>query len=185
LLFQSASLLKAATLLYYCTLTAWLVREIIQWIRTRSLNIPRVAILLGTIVSWYFGIVYFNGDMAFTLLNVVSHGIPYMALIWLVGQRQTPSTPLLQKVFSRYGILLFLGIIFLLAYLEEGLWDMTVWKEHVKLFSIFHVFNSRLHKEALIFVVPLLALPQLTHYMIDGFIWRRAGDSAHPRPRSN
>jgi hypothetical protein len=23
------------------------------------------------------------------------------------------------------------------------------------------------------FVVPLLALPQLTHYVLDGFIWRR------------
>jgi hypothetical protein len=110
--------------------------------------------------------------MAFTLLNVVSHGIPYMALIWLYGRRQ-PSTPFLRKVFSPYGILLFLGIIFLLAYLEEGLWDMTVWKEHVSLFSVFHLFGSRLQGNGLIVVVPLLALPQVTHYIIDGFIWRR------------
>jgi len=24
--------------------------------------------------------------------------------------------------------------------------------------------------------VPLLALPQLTHYVLDGFVWRRAGN---------
>jgi len=184
-LFKSTSVLKVATGLYYVTLVAWLTREIIQYLRTRTLNIPRIAILLGTIVSWYFGIVYYNGDLAFTLLNVVSHGIPYMALIWLMGQKQPGKTPLLRTIFSQYGIVLFLGIIFLLAYLEEGLWDMTVWKEHVKLFSIFHLFNGRLHDEALIFVVPLLALPQLTHYIIDGFIWRRPAGSAHPRPRSN
>ncbi len=135
-------------------------------------------------MSWYFGIVYYNGDMAFTLLNVVSHGIPYMALIWLVGKRQKEKTPLLHRVFSQYGIVLFLGIIFLLAYFEEGLWDMTVWKDHVKLFSIFHLFNTHLQNDTLIFVVPLLALPQLTHYIIDGFIWR-SREKAHPHPPSN
>jgi len=183
--FRSAPILKAATLLYYLTLATWATREIIPLLKTRRLNIPRVAILLGTILSWYFGIVYYNGDMAFTLLNVVSHGIPYMALIWLMGKRQPTKTPLLRTVFSQYGIVLFLGIIFLLAYLEEGLWDMTVWKEHVKLFSIFHLFTTRLHNEALIFIVPLLALPQLTHYIIDGFIWRRSPGSAHPHPPPN
>jgi hypothetical protein len=140
--FPSATLLKAATLLYYATITTYLTREIIQLLRTRHLNIPRVAILLGTILSWYFGIVYYNGDMAFTLLNVVSHGIPYMALIWLYGKKQVSavprgtSAPLLRAVFSRYGIILFLAIIFLLAYFEEGLWDMTVHHQQVRINSV-------------------------------------------------
>jgi len=136
--------------------------------------------------------------MAFTLLNVVSHGIPYMAMIWLDGSRQYagPSVEpqpsprvqpqpgvLLKKIFSRYGIVLFLGIIFFLAYFEEGLWDMTVWKEHVSLFSVFHLFGHRLHGNWLTLVVPLLALPQITHYVIDGFIWRRPKSAhAHPAP---
>lgn len=204
--FRSGGLLEAATLLYYGMLALYVVRESWSAYRNRYVNIPRVAILTGTILSWYFGIVYFNGDMAFTLLNVVSHGIPYMALIWLYGERQWGgSRPgagvtggvaadgggtaggeegfprggggtrglFLRKVFSRYGILLFLGIIFLLAYLEEGLWDMTVWKEHVSLFSVFHFVGRRLHGNWLVVVVPLLALPQVTHYVIDGFIWRR------------
>jgi hypothetical protein len=198
LFFRSDPLLAIATVLYWVMIGLYAFREIGLGVRNRYMNIPRVAILIGTILSWYFGIIYFNGDMAFTLLNVVSHGIPYMALIWLYGERQHHSggnqprpaanpdnpnqsnagpgiapNPFLQKVFSRYGILLFLGIVFLLAYLEEGLWDMTVWKEHVSLFSIFHVFGSRLHGNWLIVVVPLLALPQVTHYVIDGFIWRR------------
>ncbi|HWK05827.1 MAG TPA: hypothetical protein VNS58_19435 [Puia sp.] len=203
--FRSGGLLDIATLLYYGMLGLYVVREGWSAYRNRAINIPRVAILTGTIVSWYFGIVWFNGDMAFTLLNVVSHGIPYMALIWLYGERQWGGSRLeagvtggdkagalrnagatgevmagggtqglfLRKVFSRYGIVLFLGIIFLLAYLEEGLWDMTVWKEHVSLFSAFHLVGRRLHGNWLVVVVPLLALPQVTHYIIDGFIWRR------------
>ena len=34
------------------------------------------------------GIVYFKGDLTFTLLNVVSHGIPYYALVWAYGNNQ-------------------------------------------------------------------------------------------------
>jgi hypothetical protein len=184
ILFQSGFLLRIATILYWVMIAVYILREVVQAARTRYLNIPRFAILSGTILSWYFGIVYYNGDMAFTLLNVVSHGIPYMALIWLYGSRQYASPRahpqpgvLLKKVFSRYGIVLFLGIIFFLAYFEEGLWDMTVWKEHVSLFSVFHLFGHRLHGNWLTLVVPLLALPQVTHYVIDGFIWRRPGSA--------
>lgn len=45
----------------------------------------------------------------------------------------------------------------MLAYVEEGLWDLTVWKEHVNLFKIFHFFGHPLSSPWLIFVVPLLA----------------------------
>lgn len=184
LLYRSQPLLSVATVLFWVTIAVYSCREVYSAISNRFINLPRVAILTGTILSWYFGIIYYNGDMAFTLLNVVSHGIPYMALIWIYGKRQyagaapprPPASPLLKKVFSTYGLVLFLGIIFLLAYIEEGLWDLTVWREHVNLFKIFHVFGHRLHEDWLILVVPLLALPQVTHYIIDGFIWRR------PRP---
>ena len=52
-----------------------------------------------------------------------------MALIWIYGKKssnrtETPTSRLLQRVFSRYGLLLFLAIIFLLAFVEEGLWDI-------------------------------------------------------------
>ena len=78
----------------------------------------------------------------------------------------------MRLVFSRYGLLLFLGIIFLLAFIEEGLWDVTLWKEHSEVFHVFNFSNNRLNNTALSIIVPLLALPQVTHYIIDGFIWR-------------
>lgn len=162
---------------YIAILAVYLVKESIYIHQTGYVNIPRNAVIAGTVLSWYFGIVYFNGDMAFTLLNVVSHGIPYMALIWMYGKRTTQSGAsnpgkLMRLVFSRYGIVLFLGIIFLLAFIEEGLWDFTVWKEHARLFNVFYTDKVRLHADVLNLVVPLLALPQVTHYIIDGFIWR-------------
>jgi hypothetical protein len=162
---------------YIIILLLYLIKEIVLIYKTGNFNIPRNAVILGTVLSWYFGIVYFNGDMSFTLLNVVSHGVPYMALVWMYGRRTVQKAPkasnkLMQYVFSRYGILLFLAIIFFFAFIEEGLWDMTLWKDHKQVFSIFHWVDVQFSKEWLQLMVPLLALPQVTHYIVDGFIWR-------------
>jgi len=147
--FPSTIVLQVCTVVYFLIIAAYSIKEVIFVIRYRQCNIPRILIITGTIISWYFGIVYYNGDMTFTLLNVVSHGIPYMALIWLYGIKnyqsaKSTSGKFLRIIFSRYGILLFLIIIFLLAYIEEGLWDRTLWKEHYTLFSflVLFIWNS-------------------------------------------
>jgi len=62
----------------------------------------------------------------------------------------------------------FLGLLWLVAYVEEMLWDRGVWHERGWLFGSPWQIGS--FKSIL---VPLLALPQITHYVLDGFIWRR------------
>ncbi len=175
LYFQSDILLKIATIIYVVMLVVYLGKEIYICVTNQKVNIPKIAIMIGTIVSWYFGIVYYNGDMAFTLLNVVSHGIPYMALIWIFVEKESNehSGGFLRLFFGQYGLPLFLGLIFLLAYFEEGLWDWAVWKEHEQVFSIFHRAPIHISNTALAIIIPFLTLPQITHYVIDGFIWRK------------
>ena len=67
---------------------------------------------------------------------------------------------------------IYLLVLFILAYLEEGLWHSLVWREHVMLFRPFSMLPAIDSHSILSFVVPLLALPQVTHYIIDAFIWR-------------
>ena len=171
---RSANLLDIITVLYFMMVFAWLVKEIREYVLTGQLNIPKISVILGTMLSWYFGIVYFNGDMAFTLLNVVSHGVPYMALVWLYGRKNYlhpgKGNRFLKLVFSSSGIIVFLGLLFLFAYAEEGLWDMAVWKEHSTVFGSGQ--GWRINEILLSILVPLLALPQITHYILDGFIWK-------------
>jgi hypothetical protein len=178
--FQSSVLLNIFTALYYVVIVAYIVKEIVSWLKYQFINIPRLLIITGTLLSWYFGIVYFNGDMAFTLLNVVSHGIPYMALVWLYGKKNYTKpgrgNRFLSIVFSRYGIIIFLGILFLFAFIEEGLWDLAVWQEHRNVFGTNSITGITLSEKALAFIVPLLALPQVTHYILDGFIWKIRND---------
>lgn len=164
-----------ATVLYVGLILTYIIREAWLWHRTSTFNLPRNLLLGGTLVSWYAGIVLFNGDLAFTLLNVVSHGIPYLALVWNGGPTRpnSPAPPRRGAWAGRYGLAVFLGAVALFAFLEEGLWDGLVWREHGTVFGWFQQLPTVASPALLVWLVPLLALPQSTHYVLDGFIWRR------------
>ncbi|MVM37905.1 hypothetical protein GO730_10385 [Spirosoma sp. HMF3257] len=164
-----------ATYSYWLLMVLYVGKESWLYNRLRWINWPRNLLVIGTVVSWYFGIVEFNGDLAFTMLNVLSHGIPYMALIWISDQPRVNlgQTQRHKLALKSYNWIIFLSLISILAYLEEGLWDGLVWREHASIFSWFQVLPVVKEPYLLSMLVPLLALPQMTHYVLDGFIWRR------------
>ena len=174
------ALLPLLNAIYCAVLLAYLVKEISFSLRNKSFNVARNLVIAGTFLSWYLGIVYYNGDLIFTLFNVVSHGIPYLALVWIYGRRkkaQTATAPekafrIEKIIFSTTGIILFLLLVFVLAYLEEGLWDGLVWRERESFFLFSEVLPALTDEVMLSLIVPMLAVPQITHYVLDGFIWR-------------
>jgi len=156
------------TIVYFAILIIWLVKTVFEVFKTKDINIPKTALITGTFLSWYFGIVYFNNDLLFTFLNVVSHGIPYIALIYIreIQQKENNQLSRLQVFKSFSGIFLFVGILLGFAFVEEFLWETLVWNEHFSL-------NVMLSEKWFQFLIPLLVVPQLTHYLLDGFIWRK------------
>ncbi|MGI4738695.1 MAG: hypothetical protein ACRYG7_26285 [Janthinobacterium lividum] len=171
-----------ATGLYAALLLIYVARESWLYYRRRTFNLPRNLLLLGTAAGWFVGIVLCNGDLAFTLLNVVAHGVPYLALVW---SRRPASAGGRGWWAGRWGLPLFLGAIMLFAFLEEGLWDGLVWREHSAVFGWFWHLPTVAATGLLMWLVPLLALPQSTHYVLDGFIWRRGqARPAIPTPLS-
>ena len=50
-----------------------------------------------------------------------------------------------------------------------------MWREHGAVFDWFQQLLAVAAPGVLMWVVPLLALPQSTHYVLDGFSWRRGG----------
>lgn len=164
----------------------YLAKEILLLKKTGFLNIPKNLIVIGTAVSWWIGIVALNSDIAFTMTNVVTHGIPYMALVWLYHNKAatagsvdgTPSVESSRSVFKFARDLLlsfapaFVLFLVMLAYLEEGFWDGLIWREHLTFFSPFSKLPTITDGAWLAVLVPLLSLPQSTHYVLDGFIWR-------------
>lgn len=178
--FNSNLLSSMSFAVYILFLCAYAISEIIFFLRKRYFNLPRNLIIVGTVLSWYTGIVYFNGDLAFTTLNVVSHGLPYMALIWIYGRKKyvdKAKPAFIGSFFTLKGLVYFIGVIILLSFLEEGIWDAMIWNDHKKIFTFFSYVPRVTDNNLLAFIVPLLALPQITHYIIDGFIWKISKDN--------
>jgi hypothetical protein len=184
---------NAGGFIYAVAAVCYLAKELALLKTTGFINIPRNLIVLGTAISWWVGIISLNSDLAFTMTNVLSHGIPYMALVWLYHHNRDGDSdrdrseeankqPAKREIkaaksFSLSKVLLthvplFLLFLITLAYLEEGLWDGFVWREHLHFFLPFSVLPSVSDTAILALLVPLLALPQSTHYVLDGFIWR-------------
>lgn len=160
--------------IYALLLSVFLMKEIKYGIRHRTVNLPKYLFLGGTVISWYLGIVVMDGDLSFTLLNVVAHGIPYMALVWHAGNRNkdTLLAPWVKFALTPRYIFLFVFIILGLGFIEEGLWNSLIWQDHNKIFQFSHLVEPVQNEMWLSILVPLLTLPQLTHYLLDGFIWK-------------
>lgn len=159
--------------LYVAAIGAFLIKEGAHWRTSGSLNVGKVLLLVATAAAWGTGIILFDGDLTFTLINIVSHGVPYMALIWIYQYRKRQSPTAASSRYLRFFQLKYVPLyalaLFLFAYFEEGIWDWFVWREHANIFGGIHVPASA---TLLVFLVPLLTMPQLTHYVLDAYIWR-------------
>jgi hypothetical protein len=133
-----------------------------------------------TALLWHAGIVVFDGDFAFSVTNVLAHGVPYFGFV-LLAQRKAAAAreaagrrPVLADLGARHAAL-FLAPLFLLAFLEEWGWDRLVWHENGAVFPGADVVPGPV---LLALLVPLLALPQATHYLLDAWIWKVRPENA-------
>jgi hypothetical protein len=150
--------------IYWISLGLYAGRSIYRAIVLGRWNPGKDIVLVTTAICWYVGIIQFNSDYAFTVTNVIIHGIPYMVLVYWFGclGRENQSARRWPKIAT------FLGTVWVLAYAEELLWDCGLWHERGWL------FGPAWHLERFdLILVPLLAVPQITHYVLDGFIWKR------------
>ncbi|MCB1178354.1 MAG: hypothetical protein KDK36_12285 [Leptospiraceae bacterium] len=172
---------------YLLTLSIFILKESINFIKKKPINLPKYFILSGTAISWFIGIVLYNNDLIFTITNVVTHGIPYIALIWIYGKKEIHTNNNLKvfgKInyrffFNKYGILIFLGTLIIFAYIEESIWANFVWKEYLEIFPNLTFFKTNISEKTLTILVPLLSVPQVTHYILDGFIWKIRSDESY------
>lgn len=165
-------LATAAWLLYLASLTAYVGKSAWQWSVGRP-NPGKDLVLGVTVLCWYVGIVHYNSDFAFTVTNVVIHGVPYLVLVWwYMLKRRTADHPIQAPSKLKLAVML-LGTVWLLAYIEELVWNRAVWHEHHWLFG-----GPVDAAGWQVLIVPALAVPQLTHYVLDGFIWRRRSNQS-------
>lgn len=153
--------------IYWLSLAVYAGRSLVRGAIHGLWNPGKDLVVTTTALCWHLGIITFNSDYAFTVTNVVIHGVPYMVLVFWHGERgsQEAPSPAARRA-ARW--IRYLATLWLLAIVEELCWDRGVWHERGWLFG--SAVDLEPWKLAL---VPLLAVPQLTHYILDGFLWRR------------
>lgn len=165
---------EVAGLVYGALLAIYVGRALGQLLRRQSVSWGKHLVVVTTAACWYVGIVGTNTDYTFTVTNVFIHGVPYMALVFCYAKaaaREAPRGP--SATLLGRGVIVFLATLWVVAYVEEMLWDRALWHDRDWLFGSGFDIGS-----GAVILAPLLAVPQITHYILDAFLWRR---SANPR----
>ncbi|MBL4705435.1 MAG: hypothetical protein JKY54_13010 [Flavobacteriales bacterium] len=161
---------------YWCFIGLWLLQEIRAHLKGELVSIGKVLWVLTTALNWWFGIVYFNSDLIFSISNVVAHGIPYIVLIYFyrLKKEDVKSQIKMKSIWRFKWALMLVSVIFIIALIEEYLWDMFINRDHGSFFEYIlpYEFEQLTTKPLILIAVAILALPQQVHYVIDGFIWK-------------
>jgi len=172
-------------IIYLLLLGVWFFEELYLKSKTGNrLAIGKILWIFTTAGNWYLGIVYFNSDVVFTITNVVAHGLPYIALIIFYTDRKRAikiaSHPLKQVFKIAFTIVL---VALLLAFFEEFLWDRLIYQEEGGVFQI--IINTpfpEISTPVKSFAIAALSIPQATHYILDGFIWKSNNKNPYIKP---
>lgn len=152
-------------------LAAFGLKELAHARRTGAPQWGRAALVSCTALTWWTGIEVAHGDLAFTATNVLAHGLPYLAIVYwsrhITAPLPEPRVPVAWAVA--------LAAILMLAWVEEGLWAGLLWREHEEVFGPFFALPALESPPAVSLAVAVLAVPQLTHYVLDGVIWKGRG----------
>jgi hypothetical protein len=150
-----------ARVIYLALLATYVVRAAGQIARKEAVSWGKHLVVATTAVCWYNGIVANNTDYAFTVSNVFTHGVPYMVLVFMYARRaaKTPeseggaSAHLLGGRALR-AVVIFLATVWFAAYIEEMVWDRSMWHERTWLFGAGRDIGG-----AAAVLAPLLAVP--------------------------
>lgn len=158
-------------LIYWSVIASWLFLLFKNpYVRLKTM-LPMLLWLLTTSINWYLGIIYFNSDVAFSITNIVAHGIPYLTLVLWYRWRKLKLSPKKQTIKAPKLIAVSLGLILTLALCEEYLWDTAINLENNLFFlpEIYEMFQDPIWRAI---AIGLLSIPQVAHYIIDGYIWK-------------
>lgn len=135
---------------------------------------------------WIITIFLFGGFLALpsylfavALLIHFCHSVPYTVLVYKEGARRWKmDTTWRHWLFrSKIGLATFLFVIAFFTWIENGLWKFLVVKNAV--FKELHFpISLELNPTQVAFAMALLGLPSLTHFVIDGFIWKSSSVEA-------
>ncbi|MAE42698.1 hypothetical protein CMO93_02920, partial [Candidatus Woesearchaeota archaeon] len=150
----------------------YISRQLHLFFTKKGINLAKNMVLITTWIAWYVPFVilgHLGYYIAGVAIQTLVHGIPYIYLLYKYGQNRAKTSLNVPKwILKTKGIVISYSIFMLFALIEFIGHDV----ESVSFFS------SDLNLNALIvaIIIFIVIVPQTTHYLLDGFIWRTKND---------
>jgi len=156
-------------------------------IKVKKIPYGLVLWVLTSSLVWFLGIVWFNSDVVFSLTNVVAHGVPYMVLVFFYVEKKKTllnSTTFRLSIRTMKNIVLMLVVILCLALVEEYLWDWLINNDKRSFFTAYFGLPTKFELPiyARYLIIGVLSIPQITHYILDGYIWKGGKKNPYIKP---
>ncbi|MGC4086489.1 MAG: hypothetical protein QM756_01070 [Polyangiaceae bacterium] len=162
--------LSFAEAVWLAALGIFFGRELWRAVRQRRLALGKALVVASTALTWHVGIVEAQSDFLFTATNVIPHGVPYAWLLFAYTRERAYEAPRWSAGHvAAAGFAAFTAVLVGFAFCEQWAWDRFVEHDRGWLFGEGPLLSPAL----LAWLVPLLALPQATHYLLDAVLWRR------------
>lgn len=161
-----------AAMALLCAVSAlWIAHEAyLHWALKRPINGAKWVVAVATLAAWVGGIVWLGNALATLALIALSHGIPYMMLV----RQRCRSVAQVSRVAHGPAAVFFLAL-FAIAATEEWFWTLLGvehnWVSDIGIAGL-DAFKDPGSPWVSV-VVAVLTLPDLTHFIYDGFLWKR------------
>jgi hypothetical protein len=137
-------------------------------------NAPKNLAVIGPVLANFLGFVIWDDGSAIGPITNIGHGLPYMAMIWAFNGRDFFEKKL-PEVTRFAGPVIFCMSVVILGYLGAAMEDSFLESVYPEAFQWLHSWHDlRDHSIAQV-MTPILAMFTLTHFIVDGFIWKMKG----------
>lgn len=158
---------------------AWLSRLLHLWGKGEApFNVGKVWIMFAHYFTWFMTLSSSNQVIGMSFINLF-HGFSSMALVRHVATRRyqkwREDQPESMRCTDRFGdatsgsLALYVALLSSLALLEDYCWDLFVYHDYLPDMDLDVVELTPVPRAL---ATSLLMMPQLSHYFLDGFIWK-------------
>jgi hypothetical protein len=144
----------------------------------KPINLAKYLVIGASWATYWTAGMAFNSEMAFFAIAIFMHSGTYVALVYKWGHGRWRDHPgRLAALFSGLGGgLAYVALLVGIAYVGESLADAFVRHAHGALFPLPHLDAPPALAVA---VGALLFVPQVTHYVMDLYLWNGSGRTWH------
>lgn len=152
--------------------------EIFRIYTWKKVNLLKYFYIFITFYIWFNGIVWNNSLVIFAFWNVLLHWLNYFWISYLSTknkiERWKYETYKFIKNVLEFWFVGFLWLLLFISVIEEYLWDQFFRNEHLDFWwSYFYNYSLNMNSIFLAIIIWLLSVPQLTHYYLDRYVWRK------------